>query len=308
MHTRMRAATASGSVSFTEASLLSAAVDTGPANTEMARKAAELAERFIGRQPFSGIRFDSLLTIQPTGQALVFKGEAKRQPVAIKVFLAEDTATMQRMREQEVSALRAVGAHDHIVQLLDDRSDPWPVMVMPLLSPLEWRGRAMAGVVVLQYAKQLASALEFMHRRGYAHLDVKADNMLLDSRGRVMLNDLGFAAPYTGRDEIETKGTPPFMALECFRDIGHPSCRSKVDVYAFAMTIWQMLTGKAPWEELFHCDLMTYVDNLVAKLEADEHPQVSPRWSPQIVTVMRRCWGRDPSSRVTMAEASRMLR
>ena len=302
---RLREARASGSISISVASILSGATDS--VSNEQKRKASELSERFIKKQPFPGIEFKSLLTIQPTGQALVFEGRCHGQKVAIKVFLAGSSSEMTRMQSQEVNALRGVGSHDHIVGLLDERQDPWPVMVMPLLTPIPWRGRATDGAVVQQYAKQLASALRFMHSRGYAHLDVKLDNMLLDSRGRAVLTDFGFATTYTGRDDIEFKGTPPFMALECFGGLDRLSSRAKVDVYAFAMTIWQMLTGKVPWEELVHSDIDIYINNLVKNLKLDKKPQMSPRWNSLLVSIMDRCSNRDPASRMDMEEIFRLL-
>lgn len=136
-----------------------------------------------------------------------------------------------------------------------------------------------------------------MHDRKIAHRDIKTDNILVDSRGRAVIIDFGFACRFTGIDAIEYCGTYPFMAPEILSESGCKSDTSKVDVYAFAMTLYQMLTGKEPWEDLFTTNADEYVDKLKLKVVSGSRLQMDSRWSSYLQNTIQECWQGDPEAR-----------
>jgi tRNA A-37 threonylcarbamoyl transferase component Bud32 len=101
---------------------------------------------------------------------------------------------------------------------------------------------------VVRLVEQIAEGLDFAHRRGIIHRDFKPSNVLLDGDRNAYLADFGIAkvseatAHLTGSGIV---GTPHFMAPE-MSEAG--SLSPLVDIYALGVTLYQMLTGRMPYE------------------------------------------------------------
>ena len=87
------------------------------------------------------------------------------------------------------------------------------------------------------------------HRQGLIHRDVKPDNILVTPDGKAKLTDLGLAKDTDGSGEMTRTGrglgTPNYMAPEQFRNAKNASVRC--DIYSLAATLYQMVTGQAPF-------------------------------------------------------------
>ena len=96
---------------------------------------------------------------------------------------------------------------------------------------------------------QVADALEFAHRHGLVHRDVKPANIIVTSDGRVKLADLGLIKMEDDEKTLsragDTLGTPPYMAPEQIRNARDAGPAS--DVYALGATLFRMLTGSKPF-------------------------------------------------------------
>ena len=113
------------------------------------------------------------------------------------------------------------------------------------------------------YLFELLEALEFIHARGVVHRDLKAENLLLSSRGHLILIDFG-----TAKDLIETDlngpefvGTPDFMSPEAIKGTGFAGDKKEekdcygddggsdhaIDLWAFGALAYQLLTGTTPF-------------------------------------------------------------
>ena len=111
--------------------------------------------------------------------------------------------------------------------------------------------RAVAWLVAL-----LAEALDYAHRRGVAHGDLKPSNVLLASDGRPMLLDFNLAVDW--RDEVEGArfggGTLAYLSPERLRALADPtsarrpspSSRRRADLYGLGLVLLEALTGRAP--------------------------------------------------------------
>jgi serine/threonine protein kinase len=135
-----------------------------------------------------------------------------------------------------------------------------------------------------------------MHDRKIAHLDIKADNILLDERGRVVIIDFGLASKFTGdNDRLIYCGTRPFMAPELFElETGgsKKGSMSKVDIFAFSMLIWQLLTGNEPWAREKYSS-----EQLSEAVRRGDRPQTDARRWGTLTSLILRCWSKNPSSR-----------
>jgi serine/threonine protein kinase len=101
--------------------------------------------------------------------------------------------------------------------------------------PLPWQRAA-------RYIADAGDALVHVHAEGIVHRDIKAGNLLWDPvRDEALLTDFGLAGRLT-RD-TKAAGTPLYMAPEAFAGEATPAG----DVYALAATLFQLLTGEAPF-------------------------------------------------------------
>ena len=276
------------------------------------KKSLEVAEILMKNSPYPSLTFHRLLTPTPTGQALVLEGTYLQEKVAIKLFLSADNREQKEAKRKEVEiiiALNAGSKSPHLLNMCAHFDSPSPAIVFPLLNKINWSERAINPTVVSQYARQIASGLKYMHDHNIAHRDVKTDNILIDARGRAVIIDFGFACRYTGVstiDTIEKCGTYPFMGPEIFSDLGSKVEVNKVDVYAYAMTLWQMLTGKEPWLELYTDSLDGYVEKLKSTVVSGKRPQLDSRWG-NLQNLIQLCWNHSPESRPTFDSVCKQL-
>ncbi|KAK7469012.1 hypothetical protein VKT23_003508 [Stygiomarasmius scandens] len=100
--------------------------------------------------------------------------------------------------------------------------------------------------------RYLLSAVEFLHKRGVVHNDIKPANILLSAKGVPILCDFGFAEAYdlNSTSAFHSKfayGTPEYLAPERARGIPHDTRKS--DVWSLGITFFEILVGRTPFEE-----------------------------------------------------------
>ncbi len=101
----------------------------------------------------------------------------------------------------------------------------------------------------IHHARQICAALEYAHEHGIIHRDLKPGNLMLAKNGVVKLGDFGVAQDVnaTGLTATgKTVGTFAYMAPEQIR--GSPPVSHKTDLYALGCVLYELLTGKPPFE------------------------------------------------------------
>lgn len=168
--------------------------------------------------------------------------ELTHDPLFVQRFLREVTA-MGRLQ------------HPHIVPIYDHgefEGVPYITMAyMPggsLKERLDRQGRLPLDEVS-RIGGQVALALSHAHEKGIIHRDIKPANILFDSEGNAMLTDFGIARLMDGSRDITTTstiGTVSYIAPEMI------DTRNKLtpatDVYALGVTVFELLTGRLPFE------------------------------------------------------------
>ncbi|RMG84863.1 MAG: serine/threonine protein kinase, partial [Chloroflexi bacterium] len=189
------------------------------------------------------------------GMATVYKGFQKSvgRHVAIKVLPPHPGLNEQFITRFELEA-KTIGAlqHPHILPLYDyGRDDDILYLVMAYVDGGSLEERIKQGPMdvheVDKLLKEVASALDYAHRKGIIHRDIKPGNILLDSEGHALLADFGIVKMVGGEGNLTGSGvigTPAYMAPEQAQgmDIDH-----HVDIYALGVVVYEMLTGHQPY-------------------------------------------------------------
>ncbi|MDD3301092.1 MAG: bifunctional serine/threonine-protein kinase/formylglycine-generating enzyme family protein, partial [Bacteroidales bacterium] len=107
----------------------------------------------------------------------------------------------------------------------------------------------------LKIFSQVAGALSYAHEKGVIHRDIKPSNIMIGKDDEVKVMDFGIArmAESPGLTRTGTQmGTLIYMSPEQIRDSKHID--SKSDVYSLGVTLYEMLTGKSPYDETTESD------------------------------------------------------
>lgn len=192
------------------------------------------------------------------GMATVWLAEdvRHRRRVAVKVLHPELSAVLGPERFLKEIELTARLQHPHILPLFDSGSvDGLLYYVMPyvegetLRARLE-RERQLPVDDALHIAGEIADALDYAHRHGVVHRDVKPENVLLHD-GHVVVADFGIALAVEqagGQRMTQTGlslGTPQYMSPEQATGERHVDARS--DIYTLGVVLYEMLAGAPPF-------------------------------------------------------------
>ncbi len=178
------------------------------------------------------------------------------RPVAIKVLKPELAQTLGADRFLREIGIAARLSHPHLVPLIDSGESGgllYYVSAYVAGGSLRDRLREEQRLSVdqtLRIAQEVGAALDYAHRSGVVHRDVKPENILF-ADGHALLADFGIArAPRHGEDELVTGagiavGTPEYMSPE--QASGERELDARSDIYSLACVVFEMLAGEAPF-------------------------------------------------------------
>lgn len=156
--------------------------------------------------------------------------------------------------------------------------------------------------MVRVYAKHMFQGLEYLHKNGVAHRDIKGDNVLISmDTGIAKLADFDQAKVMTTQGTMRKgattlAGTPYWMAPEVvIDDQGYNPF--KADIWSAGCTVGEMFTGKAPWAPM--ANVMSIMNKLAqSKSWPDAIPKdVAALGSQDAYDFLDLCFRRDPSAR-----------
>ena len=224
--------------------------------------------------------------------------------VAIKVLpssVAQDPERRIRF-EREAKVLASLN-HPNIAHIYGVEKSAF---VMELVEGETLRGPLEIDTAI-NYAKQIADALEAAHDKGIIHRDLKPANIMITPQGVVKLLDFGLAAvtqPSGESSDVMNSptltepattpgmimGTAAYMSPE---QAAGKSVDKRADIWSFGVVLWEMLTG----HRLFHGETLSHTLAEVLKGTIDFHklPQTTPS---TIRELMKRCLDRDVKTRL----------
>ena len=192
------------------------------------------------------------------------KDDVRDGRVVLK-FLRDDVRRCPEAVEQFKASYRKVQQlfHEHICPLLDLGDDPTfgAFQVMPfvkgmtlleLLKKEDPEKKGLPPEQVVAILQPVAKALDYAHREGLIHRDIKPGNIMVDPEtGKVFVVDFGLAAEVRtsmsmhSRSTMQVSGTEPYMAPEQWMGQAQDG---RSDQYSLAVVAWQMLTGSLPYQ------------------------------------------------------------
>lgn len=244
------------------------------------------------------------------GMAVVFLAHDLRhgRPVAVKVLRPELAAVLGSERFLREIQVAANLTHPHILPLLDSgEADGLLYYTMPFIEGptlrrrLE-RERQLPLDDALRVAREVAGALDYAHRRGVVHRDVKPENVLI-ADGHAMVADFGLAHALEAAagPRLTTTGvvlgTPAYLSPEQAAGAGRLDGRT--DQYSLGCVVYEMLAGLPPFtgptsESLVHQHL-----NVVPRVVTELRPSVPP----PLADTIARALAKNPADRFESAAA-----
>ncbi|MAU12310.1 MAG: hypothetical protein CL607_20980 [Anaerolineaceae bacterium] len=192
------------------------------------------------------------------GMATVYKGyqASVGRSVAIKV-LPPHPGLDERFIERFELEAKTIGQlqNPHILPLYDygRTSDDILYLAMAFIDSGTLADEIERGPMSLErieyLVRQIASALDYAHRRGVIHRDIKPGNILIDSDGNALLADFGIVKMLsntaTGITGTAVLGTPAYMSPEQAHGV---EIDARADIYALGVMVYEMLTGEQPFK------------------------------------------------------------
>jgi serine/threonine protein kinase len=249
------------------------------------------------------------------GMSTVFEARdtVLERPVAVKLLaehLADDEAFVYRFRREALSAARL--QHPNIVQVFDSGQDPNSerhYIVMEYVDGpsaadmLRERKQLDVGETV-QLVRDACHALDYAHRAGVVHRDVKPGNLLIaEEMGITKLADFGIAkaAEQTRITQVgSVLGTAAYLSPEQARgeEAGPAS-----DIYSLGVCAYQFLTGRLPHEYASLTELALKQQQDPVAPVTDYRPEVPSELDDAVRVALERDPEARYSSAVEMAEA-----
>src|SRR5581483_3288036 len=212
-----------------------------------------------------GGRYHVVREIGRGGMATVYLANDPKhgRQVAVKVLHRDVARLIGRERFLREIEIAASLSHPHILPLHDSGEVPgeWeddPALlyfVSPYVTGESLRTRLqreprLAMDDILRLGREVAQALDYAHRQGVVHLDVKPENILLQD-GHAIISDFGIARAMSSATEAAPRestpllGTPSYMSPE--HALGASDVDGRSDVYSLGCLLYELLTGRRPF-------------------------------------------------------------
>lgn len=254
--------------------------------------------------------YELLEEIARGGMGIVYKARQKSldRTVAVKLLLFGRYASDEFVHRFRIEASSAASLqHPNIVAIhevgvhQDQHYFAMDFVNGPNLAQFV-RNEPICPLRAARYAKTIADAIEFAHRRRIIHRDLKPSNVLIDSNDQLHVTDFGLARNLSEDSDLtltgQVLGSPNYMPPEQASGQRHQTGPT-ADVYSIGAIVYHMLTGRPPFEG----------DTLSETIQRVLHQDpISPRLlnskvPEDLETLCLKCLEKDPARRYPTAQA-----
>ena len=249
------------------------------------------------------------------GMAIVYLAQDLRhgRQVALKVLRPELSASIGADRFLREIRIAANLSHPSILPLYDSAITAGPLFyVMPYVEGETLRTRMARGRLptteIALLGAEIADALDYAHRKGVVHRDIKPDNILL-FEGRALVADFGIAHAIreAGGENLTATGfligTPNYMSPE--QASGERVVDGRSDVFSLGSMLYEMLTGEAPFVAPTAAAIMARILTAAPRPLEEQRPDLPPA----LVRAVMRSLNKAPADRwATAGEFAAALR
>lgn len=237
------------------------------------------------------------------GMGTVYRAQQSslNRSVALKVLspaLAQDPNVYRRFKQEALATAQL--DHPNIVHVYDaGESEGVHYIAMEyiaggtLFTRMQNRATPLTLAEAVSIVAQIAMALDYAHRHGILHRDVKPSNILLDTEGRAVLTDLGIAHAFEGTRLTHTGmtlGTPSYMSPEQAQG---QSLDGRSDLYSLGVVLFEILTQRLPFE-----DNTPYIVLYKHIHETPPNPRdLNPQVPGKLAEVTLKALAKDPNKR-----------
>lgn len=259
---------------------------------------------------------DCWIKIGAGGFGQIYKARHKKLccDVAIKLLHFDDGSGSSLLRELEMMRQGSSPYVIHVLGVFRGLSPSGPAVRLGLVMEFMERGclatlqERLCGVppwpLIFRLAHQIALGINFLHnlRPPLLHLDLKPNNILLDSSLNAKLTDFGLAKVYRTMSRVSKKessteeGTLSYMPPEAF-DLSYTPTKAS-DIYSYGILLWSLITGKQPYPHALSCIVRL-------RIPQGDRPSVEEirvqaagiAGLSALQDLMERCWAMRPSER-----------
>jgi len=259
-------------------------------------------------------RFEITDVIAKSGMASLFKANDRKTgaAVAIKVPLLQiesDPAGFDRFRREEEIGLQL--NHPYILKFIPVEKKGRPYLVMEYLegqtlSELLRSVKPLPEPDAVKIASRICEALDYLHKNGVIHRDLKPQNIMLCNDGSLRIMDFGIARSQGARrltfvGFTPTMGTPDYMAPEQVRGSRGDE---RTDIYSLGAILYEMVTGEPP----FGGDSAYVIMNARVTGDPAAPRKLNSKLTPVLEEIILHAMERDPKRRFqSAAEMKREL-
>ena len=217
--------------------------------------------------------------------------------VAIKFYGTLDEKGIEDFRNEFKIAYRL--RHPNLLNINHfDVYENCPYLVMPYCAhgSVNRQIGKMPEQEIWKFVLDVSGGLAFLHSQQppVVHQDIKPDNILVTSDGRYVISDFGISRTFRTKmsrtNNSSSSGTIAYMGPERFSE--KPMIVLASDIWAFGMTLYEVMTGDVLWEGMGGC----------VQLNGARIPSISRRFSPELANLVTSCLAAETWNRPTATQ------